>query len=140
LNKQSYKYYVLTLIAFILASCVPSVDNPYDINTDTDKDKPIIDKSNPVSGDSMRMGITSIVYEASDYEGGSAFSNEAQIIGERKLQTEFEFSEVKRLAPGTTTWTDQNGLYHILTLFYRLKTKYPQGDSEYSSELIVFIP
>jgi len=66
--------------------------------------------------------------------------NEAQIIIERKLQTEFEFTEVKRLAPGTTTWTDQNGLYHTLTLFYRLKTKYPQGDSEYSGELIVFIP
>ena len=88
----------------------------------------------------MNMGITSIEYQASDYEGGPAFSNEAQIIGERKLQTEFEFSEVKRLAPGTTTWTDQNGLYHILTLFYRLKTKYPQMDSEYSSELLVFIP
>ena len=67
-------------------------------------------------------------------------TNEAQIIVERKLQTEFEFSEVTRLAPGTTSWTDQNSLYHNLTLFYRLKTKYPRGDSEYSSELLVFIP
>lgn len=66
-------------------------------------------------------------------------TNEVQIIVERKLQTELVFSEVTRLGPGITSWTDTNGLYQTLTLFYRLKTKYPQGDSDYS-ELIVFIP
>ncbi len=67
-------------------------------------------------------------------------TDELQIIVERKLQSEIEFTEIKRLAPGTTTWTDTNGLLNNTTLYYRLKTKYPQGDSEYSSELTVYIP
>ncbi|MCF6268390.1 MAG: hypothetical protein L3J41_01625 [Melioribacteraceae bacterium] len=67
-------------------------------------------------------------------------SDELQIIVERKLATEINFSEVKRLAPGTTTWTDNSGLTNNMTLFYRLKTKYSQGDSEYSNELTVYIP
>ena len=67
-------------------------------------------------------------------------TNEVQIIVERKLVSEYEFTEVKRLAPGTTNWTDTDGLSNNLTLYYRLKTKYPQGESEYSSELTVYIP
>lgn len=67
-------------------------------------------------------------------------TNELQIIVERKLQSEFEFTEIKRLAPGINTWTDKNGLSNNLTLYYRLKTKYPQGDSGYSNELTVYIP
>ena len=67
-------------------------------------------------------------------------TDELQIIVERKLSTESDFSQVKILEPGTTTWTDNSGLSKNTTLFYRLKAKYPQGDSDYSSELIVYIP
>ncbi len=67
-------------------------------------------------------------------------TNELQIIVERKLQTETKFTEVKILPPGTTTWTDDSGLSKNLTLYYRLKTKYSQGDSQYTNELMVYIP
>ncbi len=67
-------------------------------------------------------------------------TDELQIIIERKLQTEIEFTEVARLAPGSTTWTDSDGLYNNLTVFYRLKSKYSQAESEYTSELVVYIP
>jgi len=67
-------------------------------------------------------------------------TNELQIIVERKLQSGIEFNEIKRLPPGTTTYTDSDGLTNNFTVFYRLKTKYPQGESEYSTELTVYIP
>lgn len=64
-----------------------------------------------------------------------------QIIIERKLQTEADFSEITRVAPGTTIWTDNSGvLAKNMTIYYRLKAKYPQGESEYTSELTVYIP
>ena len=60
---------------------------------------------------------------------------------ERKFATELDFTEVKRLAPGSTTWTDNSStLTNNMTMFYRIKTKYPQGDSDYSNELTVYIP
>jgi len=67
-------------------------------------------------------------------------SDELQIIVERKLQTEIDYSVEVILAPGTTTWTDSDGLTNNLTVFYRLKTKYPQGESEYTTEAVVYIP
>ncbi len=67
-------------------------------------------------------------------------TDEKQIIVERKLQTETEFTEIKILPPGTTTWTDDSGLSRNLTLYYRLKAKYSQGESEYTNELMVYIP
>ncbi|MBU0474682.1 MAG: hypothetical protein KKF62_11020 [Bacteroidetes bacterium] len=68
-------------------------------------------------------------------------SDALQIIVERKLQTEVDFSEITRVAPGTTTWTDDSAvLAKNMTIYYRLKAKYAQGESEYSSELIVYIP
>jgi fibronectin type 3 domain-containing protein len=68
-------------------------------------------------------------------------ADELQIIIERKFATEINFSEVKRLAPETTTWTDNSAtLTHNMTIFYRIKAKYPQGNSEYSNELTVYIP
>ncbi|PIQ11359.1 MAG: hypothetical protein COW71_00895 [Ignavibacteriales bacterium CG18_big_fil_WC_8_21_14_2_50_31_20] len=70
----------------------------------------------------------------------NAATDELQIIVERKLQTEIDFNEIKRLSPGTTTLTDSDGLSNNLTVFYRLKTKYPQGESEYTTELTVYIP
>ncbi len=67
-------------------------------------------------------------------------TDETQIIVERKLQSETEFKVIKRLAPGTTSWTDKDGLSRNLTIYYRLKTKYSQGDSEYTAALTVYIP
>ncbi len=67
-------------------------------------------------------------------------TDELQIIVERKLQSETEFTQVKILPPGTTTWTDDYGLSKNLTLYYRLKAKYSQGESDYSNELMVYIP
>jgi len=67
-------------------------------------------------------------------------TDELQIIVERKLQSETEFKEVKRLAPGTTTWTDNSGLSNNLTVYYRFKSKYSQAESEYTNELMVYIP
>lgn len=67
-------------------------------------------------------------------------TNELQIIVERKLFSELEFKEVKILPPGTTNWTDNAGLSNNITVNYRLKAKYPQGESEYTNELLVFIP
>ncbi len=61
-------------------------------------------------------------------------TNELQIIVERKLQSETSFKEVKRLAPGTTTWTDNSGLTTNLTVYYRLKSKYSQAESDYTNE------
>lgn len=67
-------------------------------------------------------------------------TDETQIIVERKLQLETEYKVIKRLSPGTTTWTDKDGLSQNLTIYYRLKTKYSQGDSEYTTVLTVYIP
>jgi hypothetical protein len=68
-------------------------------------------------------------------------TEELQVILERKLATESEYTEVQRLAPGTTSWKDDSGiLTNNLTLFYRLKAKYSQGESDYTNELVVYIP
>ncbi len=69
------KYLVLLIIGFSLVNCVQSVENPYNgTDTPTTSYTPIIDISKPVSGDSIKMGSTPIIYQALDYADGPGLS------------------------------------------------------------------